>query len=96
MNLLTPNKSDIKLSKKDIWTPTLLAIAIVIGMLAGLRLKNEPLVDVAQKKTDLKTEPSDVIGQGRMEEILRYVEATLSIIYSMNSTRTQFLFRQLI
>jgi carboxyl-terminal processing protease len=75
MNLLTPDKSENYLSKKDIWTPVLFAMAIVIGMLAGMRLKNEPLVANAPKKTDTKTEVSDIIGQGRMEEILRYVDA---------------------
>lgn len=63
------------LSKKDIWTPLLLSSMVVIGIVVGLKLKNEPLVTVAPKEMDTKTEADEILGQGRMEEILRYVDA---------------------
>ena len=63
------------LSKKDIFTPLLLSVAVVIGIGVGLKLKNEPLVTIAPKEKIAKPEANDIIGQGRMEEILRYVNA---------------------
>ena len=48
---------------------------VVIGIVVGLKLKNEPLVTVAPKEMDTKTEADEILGQGRMEEILRYVDA---------------------
>ena len=62
-------------TKKDIFTPLLLSIAIIIGIGVGLKLKNEPLVTVTPKEKLVKPEANDINGQGRMEEILRYVNA---------------------
>ena len=67
--------SENNLSKKDIWTPLLLSGMVVIGIVVGLKLKNEPLVTVAPKELDTKSSTDEIIGQGRMEEILRYVDA---------------------
>lgn len=67
--------SENSLSKKDIWTPLLLSSMVVVGIIVGLKLKNEPLVTVAPKEMDTKTEADEILGQGRMEEILRYVDA---------------------
>ena len=67
--------SENNLTKKDIWTPLLLSSMVVVGIVVGLKLKNEPLVSVAPKEMDTKTEADEILGQGRMEEILRYVDA---------------------
>ncbi len=67
--------SENSLSKKDIWTPLLLSTMVVVGIVVGLKLKNEPLVTVAPKEIDTKSEADEILGQGRMEEILRYVDA---------------------
>jgi carboxyl-terminal processing protease len=63
------------LTKKDIITPILLSVAVVLGIGVGLKLKNEPLVTVAPKEKIVKPEANDLLGQGRIEEILRYVNA---------------------
>lgn len=66
---------DTLLSKKDILTPLLLSLAVVVGIGVGLKLKNEPLVTVSPKEKVLKPDANDMLGQGRIEEILRYVNA---------------------
>lgn len=72
--ILQPPK-DTLLSKKDILTPLLLSVAVVIGIGVGLKLKNEPLVTVSPKEKTIKPDANDMLGQGRIEEILRYVNA---------------------
>ena len=63
------------LTKKDILTPLLLSVAVVLGIGVGLKLKNEPLVTVSPKEKIAKPDAADLLGQGRIEEILRYVDA---------------------
>ncbi len=75
MSEKTVQSSENNLTKKDIWTPLLLSTMVVVGIVVGLKLKNEPLVTVAPKEMDTKTEADEILGQGRMEEILRYVDA---------------------
>ena len=76
--MLEENKIETKtpLTKREIWLPLVLSLAVVFGVLIGMKLQNEPLVDAKKKKNQLnKTEATDIVGQGRMEEILRYVDA---------------------
>lgn len=76
--MLEENKIEIKtpLTKREIWLPLVLSLAVVFGVLIGMKLQNEPLIDAKKKKNQLnKTEATDIVGQGRMEEILRYVDA---------------------
>ncbi len=68
-------RTDTRLTKKDILTPLLLSVAVVIGIGVGLKLKNEPLVTVSPKEKAVKPDANDMLGQGRIEEILRYVNA---------------------
>ncbi len=63
------------LSKKEIWLPLMLAGATVVGIVAGMKLKNEPLVNILPKEKIEKQQKDDNMGQGRIEEILRYVNA---------------------
>jgi carboxyl-terminal processing protease len=63
------------LSKKEIWLPLMLAGATIVGIVAGMKLKNEPLVSIAPKEKIEKQQKLDNMGQGRIEEILRYVNA---------------------
>ncbi len=67
--------SENKITKKEIWTPLLLSLTMVVGIAVGMKLKNEPLINIAPKSSDSKTNAEEIIGQGRMEEILRYVDA---------------------
>ena len=59
------------LKRWQIWLPTLVAAALVIGMYTGLKLsENQPLV--------IKEEPIDdgqSLGYGRIEELVRYIDA---------------------
>jgi carboxyl-terminal processing protease len=66
---------DTPLTKKDILTPILLSVAVVLGIGVGIKLKNEPLVSVSPKEKAIKLDATDMLGQGRIEEILRYVNA---------------------
>jgi len=62
------NKSPNKLS---IWLPMLFAIVLVTGMLIGMRMQsNAPTLVVEQEEVS-----QNLPGQGKIEEILRYVEA---------------------
>ncbi len=72
------NKIEVKpaLTKREIWLPLALSMAVVFGVWIGMKLQNEPLIDTQKKKNKLSTtEATDIVGQGRMEEILRYVDA---------------------
>lgn len=72
------NRTEIKRNptKREIWLPLMLSLAVVFGVLIGMKLQNEPLIDTQKKKNKLSTaEATDIVGQGRMEEILRYVDA---------------------
>jgi carboxyl-terminal processing protease len=58
-------------NKLSIWMPMLFAIVLVAGMLIGMRMQsNTPTLVVEQEKA-----PQSLPGQGKIEEILRYVEA---------------------
>ena len=75
--MLEENKIETKtpLTKREIWLPLVLSLAVVFGVLIGMKLQNEPLIG-KKKKTPLnQSEATDIVGQGRMEEILRYVDA---------------------
>ena len=65
----------IKPPKHEVLLPLLLSLAVVGGILVGMRLKNEPLVKSSPKKNITQSDAEEIIGQGRMEEILRYVDA---------------------
>ena len=75
--MLEENKIETKtpLTKREIWLPLVLSLAVVFGVLIGMKLQNEPLIDKKKKNQLNKTEATDIVGQGRMEEILRYVDA---------------------
>jgi carboxyl-terminal processing protease len=63
-------------TKREIWLPLVLSLAVVFGILVGMKMQNEPLIDARKKKDKLSTtEATNIVGQGRMEEILRYVDA---------------------
>jgi carboxyl-terminal processing protease len=59
------------LQRWQIWLPTLVAVALVIGIFTGLKLQeNQPLV--------VKEEPTEEgqrLGYGRIEELVRYIDA---------------------
>ena len=61
--------------KLNIWLPLLFSLVLVIGMLIGTKMQhNPPTVATIEttKKADL---PPSVMGQGKLEELIRYIEA---------------------
>lgn len=56
----------------QIWTPLFLGLAVVAGMFLGMRMNNS--APSIQRMTAIDT-PSSAVGQGRVEEIIRYIEA---------------------
>lgn len=57
--------------KLSIWMPLLFAIVLVTGMLIGMRMQS----NMPQLVVERETPGGEGIGQGKIEEILRYVEA---------------------
>ena len=63
-------------TKREMWLPLALSLAVVFGIWVGMKLQNEPLIDTQKKKNKLSTaDATSIVGQGKMEEILRYVDA---------------------
>jgi len=60
--------------KLAIWMPLLFALVLAIGMVVGTRLKKTPQVII---KTDDASQVLDYskLGQGRIEDLIRFVEA---------------------
>lgn len=55
-----------------VWLPLLFSGVLVVGMLLGMRLKNEKPISAGVVED---TPYASVLGQGRIEEVIRYVEA---------------------
>jgi carboxyl-terminal processing protease len=62
-------------AKKEILMPLLLALALAIGLAVGFKMKNETLISFAPRHQDSKMSNEEIVGQGRIEEILRYIDA---------------------
>lgn len=61
--------------KLNIWLPLLFSLVLVAGMLIGTKMQNNPPTVAAievSKKEDL---PPSTLGQGKLEELIRYIEA---------------------
>ncbi len=57
----------------QIWTPLLLGLAVVGGMLLGMRMNGS--APSIQRVSAANDAPISTVGQGRVEEIIRYIEA---------------------
>jgi carboxyl-terminal processing protease len=64
-----------RLTKREIWLPTFIALAMAAGIAMGLKLQNESLLLRKQERKVADNATTEISGQGRMEEILRYVDA---------------------
>ena len=62
-------------TKREIWLPLALSLAVCGGIGVGMKLQNESLLTATPKAKTAVPTAEDIIGQGRMEEILRYVDA---------------------
>jgi len=58
--------------KLNIWLPLLFALVLVAGMLIGTKLKPAPPVAVTPSGSEV---PAKTLGQGKIEELIRYIEA---------------------
>ncbi len=66
---------NIQAPTREVLFPLLLSLAMIGGVFVGMKLKNEPLVKSSPTKNITQSNTEEIIGQGRMEEILRYVDA---------------------
>jgi carboxyl-terminal processing protease len=73
--IIEQNTPTVKPPKREILLPLFLSLAMMGGVFVGMKLKNEPLIKATPKKSATTTDDGEIIGQGRMEEILRYVDA---------------------
>lgn len=64
------NQTEHTPNKLKIWLPMLFSIVLVLGMLIGINLKQSPVVASIEQLPIIRT-----IEPGRVEELLRYVEA---------------------
>lgn len=62
--------------KVNVWLPLLLSAAAVVGIMVGMKLKSEPNIKVVRPSTTVIDESqANPFGNGRIEEILRYIDA---------------------
>ncbi len=67
-----PETGEIKSKKINTWIPFLLSLCVIVGMLMGARLNEGPEIT----KIVINNEDGQAsIGQGRIEELIRYIEA---------------------
>ncbi|GIV31921.1 MAG: peptidase S41 [Saprospiraceae bacterium] len=61
----------------NVWLPLMLAVVMVAGMVAGVFLQDNPptITAVDVKVVKEASLPPSTLGQGKLEEIIRYIEA---------------------
>lgn len=61
----------------NVWLPLMLAIVMVVGMIAGVFLQDNPptITAIDVKVVKESSLPPSSLGQGKLEEIIRYIEA---------------------
>ncbi len=63
------------LKKLNIWLPLLFSLVLVAGMLIGTRMHNNPPTVAAIELPKKEELPPSALGQGKLEELIRYIEA---------------------
>ncbi|MBK9017821.1 MAG: PDZ domain-containing protein [Saprospiraceae bacterium] len=61
--------------KLKIWLPLLFSIVLVAGMLIGTRMQSNPPTVAAIERPRSEDLPPSTIGQGKLEELIRYIES---------------------
>lgn len=56
----------------NVWLPLLFALVLVAGMMIGMRMRVESPAVVIEAQEEV---PTSMLGQGKLEELIRYVEA---------------------
>jgi carboxyl-terminal processing protease len=64
-----------KLKKLNIWLPLLFSMVLVTGMLIGTKMQNNPPTVAAIEMPKKEELPPSALGQGKLEELIRYIEA---------------------
>jgi carboxyl-terminal processing protease len=68
----------LSFGKRNVWLPLTLSATMIGGILVGMKLRSEPLFTKPKSQGSVapmpKTDPSN-LGQGRIEELLRYINA---------------------
>lgn len=61
--------------KLNIWLPLLFSLVLVIGMFIGTKMQQNPPTVAAIETTKKEDLPPSIMGQGKLEELIRYIEA---------------------
>ena len=61
--------------KLNIWLPFLFSVVLVIGMLIGTKMQRNPPTVAAIEIPKKESLPPSLMGQGKLEELIRYIEA---------------------
>jgi carboxyl-terminal processing protease len=61
--------------KLNIWLPLLFSGVMVAGMLIGSKMQNNPPTVAAIASPSQEALPPSTLGQGKLEELIRYIEA---------------------
>lgn len=61
--------------KLSIWLPTLFSLVLVAGMLIGTKMQSNPPTVAAIGQVKSEDLPPSTIGQGKLEELIRYIES---------------------
>jgi carboxyl-terminal processing protease len=71
------NENTTSQKKLNIWLPLLFSLVLVAGMLIGTKMQNNPPTVAAVEVSDAPKEelPPSTMGQGKLEELIRYIEA---------------------
>ena len=63
------------LKKLNIWLPVLFSLVLVTGMLIGTKMQSNPPTVAAIEVPKKEELPPSTLGQGKLEELIRYIEA---------------------
>lgn len=69
------NEVNTPQKKLNIWLPLLFSLVLVVGMLVGIKMQENPPTVAAIEMAKRKDLPPSALGQGKLEELIRYIEA---------------------
>ena len=61
--------------KLNIWLPLLFSVVLVVGMYLGAKMQNNPPTVASIQVPKKENLPPSTMGQGKLEELIRYIEA---------------------
>ncbi len=69
------NELNTTRKKLNIWLPLLFSLVLVAGMLIGTKMQDNPPTVAAIEIAKKENLPPGTLGQGKLEELIRYIEA---------------------